>query len=104
MVKISFIHLNFKELPFVQVRSYYVLRGRDWNVYYQLTFTCSKSTKGTRKSYKICSKLAIIKRPERRHSGIFTFNFEHISHPFIVFLLLALNKEMLAGLCHQNFR
>ena len=44
----------------------------------QLTFTCSKS--------------AI----EIRRSGVFTVNFEHISHLFLRFLLLTLNKEMLA--------
>ena len=27
-----------------------------------------------------------------RHSGIFIVNFEHISHLFLVFLLLTLNK------------
>ena len=32
-------------------------------------------------------KLTIKKRPWRR-SGVFTVNFEHISHLFIVFLLL----------------
>ena len=42
---------------------------------------------------EICSKL-IIKIPERRQwrrSGIFIVNFEHISHLFLVFLLLTLN-------------
>ena len=47
----------------------------------QLTLTCSKSTKkNDRKRCKICSKL-IIKTVERRHC-------EHISHRFVVFLLL----------------
>ena len=42
-----------------------------------------------------------IKTPERRHSclsSIFIVNFEHISHLFPIFLLLTLNKGMLAGL------
>ena len=42
---------------------------------------------------KICSKLAI-KTPEQRHwrhSGVFIDNFEHISYPVLVFLLLTLN-------------
>ena len=30
-------------------------------------------------------------------SGIFIVNFEHISHLVLVFLLLTLNKQMLAG-------
>ena len=33
-----------------------------------------------------------------RRSGVF-INFEHISHLFLVFLLLILNKQMLAGQC-----
>ena len=42
----------------------------------------------------ICSKLAI-KATERRHGrrfGVFTINFEQISHIFQVFPLLTLNK------------
>ena len=53
----------------------------------------------TRKRWEISSKLTI-KTPERHHwrrSGFFIVNFEHISHLFQVFLLLTLNKEMLAG-------
>ena len=55
--------------------------------------------KNTRKRCEICSKLTI-KTPERRHwrrSGVFIVNFEHISHLFLVFSLLTLNKYMLAG-------
>ena len=33
----------------------------------------------------------------RRSSGVFIVNFELISHLFLLFLLLTLNKEMLAG-------
>ena len=42
---------------------------------------------------RICSKLTI-KTPERRqrrHSGVFIVNLEHISHFALVFLLLTLN-------------
>ena len=39
---------------------------------------------------EICSKLTI-KTPERR-SGVFIVNFEHISHRFLVFLLLTLSR------------
>ena len=52
------------------------------------------NNRNTRKRCEICSKL-IIKTPEWRHwclSGVFIFNFEHISHFFPVFLLLNLNK------------
>ena len=41
----------------------------------------------------ICSKLAK-KTPERRHlrhSGVFIFNFEHISYLLLMFLILTLN-------------
>ena len=33
----------------------------------------------------------------KRRSGIFIANSEHISHLFLVFLLLALDKRILAG-------
>ena len=57
----------------------------------QLTFTCSNSTIETlEKRCEICSKL-IIKTAERRGSGVFIVNFEHISHLFPLFLLLTLN-------------
>ena len=36
-------------------------------------------------------------RPRRR-SGVFTVNFKNISHLFLVFLLLNLRKEVLAGM------
>ena len=31
------------------------------------------------------------------HAGIFIVDFEHISHHFLVFLLLTLNRYMFAG-------
>ena len=40
-----------------------------------------------------------IQTPERRHwrrSGVFIINFEHISQLFLMFLLLTLNKYILA--------
>ena len=48
------------------------------------------NNRNTRKRCEICSKLTM-KIPERRRSGIFTVNFEHISHLFLVFPLLSLN-------------
>ena len=42
----------------------------------QLTFTCSKSTT---EAIETCS-------------GVFIIDFEHVSHLFLVFLLLTLNK------------
>ena len=49
------------------------------------------NNRNTRKRCEICSKLTI-KTPERRRFGVFFANFEHISHFFLVFLLLTLNK------------
>ena len=45
--------------------------------------------KSTRKWSKISLKLKI-KTPERRHQHLFIANFEHISHFFLVFLLLTI--------------
>ena len=33
----------------------------------------------------------------RRRSGVFIVNFDYISHFFLAFLMLTLNKQMLAG-------
>ena len=52
--------------------------------YSQLKITCWKST---------------IETVEKGGcSGVFIVNFKHISHLFLVFLLLTLDKYMLAGL------
>ena len=53
------------------------------------------SNRNTRKRCEISSTLTI-NTPDRRHwrrSGIFIANFEHISHLFLVFLLLMLTGE-----------
>ena len=67
------------------------------NWHTQLAFTCSKSTTETlEKGVKHSSKLTI-KTPEWPHwqrFGIFIVNFEHISHLFLVYILLTLNKWM----------
>ena len=47
-----------------------------------LIFTCSKST---------------VETLEKDRSSVFIVNIEHISHFFLVFLLLTLNKKILAG-------
>ena len=49
------------------------------------------NNRNTRTRCEICSKLTI-KTPERRRSGVFIVNFEHISHLVLVFLLLTLSK------------
>ena len=59
----------------------------------------------TRKKCEICSKLTI-KTSERRRSGIFFVNFEHISQLFLVFvlfLLLTLYMQMLSGNHKKKF-
>ena len=53
----------------------YLFKINNWNI---------------RNRCEICSKLTI---------SVFIVNFEHISHLFLVLLLLTLNKWMLAGLC-----
>ena len=53
------------------------------------------NNRNTRKKCEIYLKLTT-KAPERRKSDVFIVNFEHISHLFLVFLLLTLNKQMLA--------
>ena len=52
----------------------------------QLTFTCSKLTIKTPEQCQWCCAIFCI------------VNFEHISHLFLMFLLLTLNRQMLAGL------
>ena len=57
------------------------------------------NNRNIRKSGEICSKLTILTSELRqlRRSGVFIVNFEHISNLFLVFQLLTLNKQMLAG-------
>ena len=57
------------------------------------------NNRNTSKRYEICSKLTT-KTPEQRQwycSGVFTINLEHISHLFLLFLLLTFNKWMSTG-------
>ena len=57
------------------------------------------NNRNNKKRCKICSKLTK-KTPERNHwhrSGGLIVNFEHMLHFFLVFLLLALSKKLLAG-------
>ena len=67
----------------------------DNNIYTRKSFPTNTdlfmvNNSNTRKRCEICSKLTM-KTPERR-STVFIVNFEHISHLFLVFLLLTLNK------------
>ena len=57
------------------------------------------NNRNTRRRCETCSKLTI-KTPEERRwcrSGIFIVNFEHISNPVLVFLLLTLNMYLSVG-------
>ena len=53
------------------------------------------NTKNTQTRYEICSKLTIKtpKRRQRRRSGAFIVNFEHISQLVLVSLLLTLKRS-----------
>ena len=57
------------------------------------------NNRDVRKSCEIYSKLTIKtpKRQQWRHFGVFIVNFEHISQIFVLFLMLTLNKGILAG-------
>ena len=57
------------------------------------------NNRNTRKRYEVCVKLTI-KSPKRRQWSeydVFIFNFQHISHFFLVFLLLAITGKYLLG-------
>ena len=63
--------------------------------FYPAYISCSNvNNRNTQKRCELCSKLTT-ETPERRHrpcSSAFIVNFEHISQPFLVFLLLTLSK------------
>ena len=50
--------------------------------------------RNTRKQCEICSRLTI-----KTTDNVVIVNFDHISQLFLMFLLLTLNKKMLAGSC-----
>ena len=52
------------------------------------------NNRNTRKRCEICTKLTIKKteQRQRRDSGVFNVDFEHIPHLLPAFLLLTLNK------------
>ena len=55
------------------------------------------------KKCEICSKLKL-KAQEWRRSGVFIVNFEYISHFFLVFLLMTLNRQMLGEYLQYFFQ
>ena len=50
------------------------------------------NNRNTKMKYEICSKLTINAPECGSNSGVFILTFEHISHLFLVFLSLTLNK------------
>ena len=77
------------------------LPDRSFKHYSQMAITCSKLTmEKTGRRCEVRSKLTM-KILERRHwprSTFFIISFEHISHLVLVFLLLTLSRQMLAGI------
>ena len=63
-----------------------------------------KANNRNTKRCDICSELTLMtsERRHRRRSSVFICNFEHISHLFLVFLSLNLNKKMIAGEWHYH--
>ena len=57
------------------------------------TYLFKVNNKNSRTRCEICSRLTIKtpERSQRRRSGVFIPDFEHISHLALVFLLLTLN-------------
>ena len=62
-------------------------------IHFPVVYLLKVNNRNTRTRCKICSKLTI-KTPERHElhpSAFFNVNFEHDSHPVLVFVLLTLN-------------
>ena len=76
----------------VRIKSYSArdIYSQKRKVNFPLTFTCSKSTMET-------LERGVKHVQSWRRSGVSIVKFEHISHLFLVFLLLNLSKYMLAG-------
>ena len=65
-----------------------------WNINPGNIYLFKVNNGNTRERCEICSELTI-ETPEQRQwrrSDVFILNFEHISHLFLVFLLLPLNQ------------
>ena len=81
-------------------RKYFSRKGFKLIVFPADIYLLKINDTNTRTRSQICSKLAI-NTSERRQASFWYFyvNFEHISHLVVVFLLLALNMTLPAGLC-----
>ena len=86
MAECSFTNERIVELS-PDRKHWFATRGfqlETFNLVGNYMFKVDNRNTGTR--CEICSKLTM------RHSGFFTVNFEHISHLFLVFLLLTLSR------------
>ena len=81
--------LHYFSIYFRKLKKITILRPIPANIY-----MFKVNNRNTRKRYEIFPKLTIktLEQRQRRRSGIFIVNFENISHLFLVFLLLTLNK------------
>ena len=82
--------------------------GRVVTEYVQQANTLKINNRNTRKRYKIFSKLTT-KTPDRTMSvAAFNVNFEHVSHLFLLFLLLTLSMHLSVGVsvwvCRGQFK
>ena len=78
--------------------NFYPCRWRRWGVFSTINYLLKVNIKNTSQRCEICSKLTIetLEICQWHCSNVFIFNFEHTSHLYLVFLLLTLNKWMLA--------
>ena len=97
----------FLETEWILQRFYYILSGASCRVIQSFFGTlpvfqpaiCSKLT--MKELEEICWKLTIY---QWRRSGVFTVNFEHITHLVLMFLLLTLSRQMPAGVASSFFQ
>ena len=90
--------INYHEINFVQawIQNGVVLKQFSWILIPQYPvgiYLLKVNNRNTRTRCEICSKLTK-KTPERHHwrrSGVFTDNYEYISHLVLVFILITLN-------------
>ena len=88
------LSVRYSGVPYKMMlpKAYQWMSGIAVQVYPACIYLLKVSNKNTRTRSEICSKLTI-KAQERRQwhrSGVFNFNFEHISQLVLKFLLLTL--------------
>ena len=94
-------HKNFRRYLLELVRTRAFKYKIQWMHHLANIYLFKVNCRNTRKRYGMCSKSAIktSKQGQWRLSAVFSGNFEHISHLFLVFLLLNLNKQKFSELC-----